>query len=261
MRPLEYLSCSILDFLYPEKCAQCGVEHQEGHWCPVGPMVDGLRAWDRPHLCRGCLVELSGESVTSKLSFGEGGELKVLAAARTGEDLVRLVGAWKYHGLRGLAWPLASWLAQALEEKFGFKEGNIGLVPVPLHRARRRSRGFNQAEVLVNLLAEEKRFKILGDILKRTRPTGQQAKVAGSGARSRNLQNAFYCGTPAPPTGAPGLYLVDDLVTSGATVLSAAETLTRSGWEVTGVIALGVAAHYSEVKVEAEEAMDEEATG
>ncbi len=239
---LEFISSSVLDLLYPERCALCGAGRQEQPWCSSGPLVAGLRAWDRPHLCRECLAGLEGEPIVGMVSQGQGAELPVFAAARTGRDLVSLVGSWKYHGLRGLAWPLKSLMNQALglEQE---KEGrSIGLVPIPLHRARRRYRGFNQAEVLSRLVAEDQHFGYLGNILYRDRATGQQAKMKETGLRDLNMAGAFCCRGISPPRDAPAILLVDDLVTSGATVLSAAATLAGAGWEVAGVLTLGLAA-------------------
>ena len=127
----------------------------------------------------------------------------------------------------------------ALKREAQFEGETFGLVPVPLHSARRRSRGFNQAEILARILAEGDRFIYCGDLLQRIRDTGQQAKVTGAGRRARNMRDAFCCRPAGLMAPKPRLYLVDDLVTSGATVLAAAEALTRSGCEVCGVFALG----------------------
>ena len=102
-------------------------------------------------------------------------------------------------------------------------------------------RGFNQAAVLARLVAESGPFLLRDDLLRRVRATGQQAKVSGASGRTRNMLEAFSCRKFTIPGEGPDLFLVDDLVTSGATVSSAAAALGRGGWSVAGVLSLGLA--------------------
>jgi len=122
------------------------------------------------------------------------------------------------------------------------------LVPVALHRRRRRIRGFNQAEILARLVARGTEAKVRTDILVRHRNTGQQAKITTSEQRRGNLAAAFRSTSPADPdpgagAGSRRVVLVDDLVTSGCTALAAAQSLGWAGWNVQGVLALGLAAN------------------
>ena len=230
MDMIRYAVSAMLDLLYPERCALCGCDHRGGHWCPVGPAVDGLRSWDQPHLCRSCLAGLSGEPHHGSIAVAEKSGLPVYAGARTSGDLVQLVGSWKYHGLRGLVWPLSSLLEQTLRAASAACERDVLLIPIPLHRGRRRARGFNQAELLARILAARSRFVFRSDLLQRTRDTGQQAKVTGAEQRTVNMENAFRCAVDPSTGNSARLYLVDDLVTSGATVAAASAALESSGW-------------------------------
>lgn len=233
---------SLLEFFYPERCAGCGAGRDEAPWCEPGPPVAGLRRWDVPHLCRACSELLRGEPVRRDLDDGVGGTVPVVAAAPTGPDLVQWIGAWKYHGVRGLAWPLAGLLRPAWETLAGETGGRPALVPVPLHVRRRRERGFNQSAVLAGLLSAGTGAVVREDLLVRSRPTAQQARLRSDGDRVRNLEGVFTArvrrdGDPA------SLVLLDDVVTSGATVIAAVRALRRGGWRVAGVVALGAALH------------------
>jgi len=164
------------------------------------------------------------------------GAYDVLAGSATNADLVQLVSSWKYHGIRGLTWPLADLLQPVLPAL----ADQVLFVPVPLHASRRRERGFNQAGLLADMLAERSGHPIEHGVLRRVRATPQQAKLDGREEDIRRLNVAdSFVACPAPPIGKP-VVLVDDLVTSGATMLEAARTLESAGWQVDALMAVGV---------------------
>jgi predicted amidophosphoribosyltransferase len=181
------------------------------------------------------------------LEAGTAGALPVVAAARTHPDLVRLVGRFKYHGCRGLAWPLTRLLQRAYiagRNHYGPVEA---AVPVALHRRRQRKRGFNQAEILCRSLGKLEGLPVMSGVLNRKRGTDQQAKLKTTDLRRHNLSGAFCArgpdeGSPGTSGRVPRVCLVDDLITSGWTVRSAAEALHAAGWTVAWVLALGLSA-------------------
>lgn len=234
--PLTFLLGTLLDLAAPEACALCGVRRGAASWCGEGPVVAGLRRWDRGHLCRSCGRGLAPGPPRGALLPGG---LPVIAAAATGGDLVAVVGAWKYQGLRGLAWPLAAILDQAARNLAADLGQAPVLVPVPLHRRRRRERGFNQAAVLAGLVAANFGWPV-ADVLVRTRSTGQQARLDDDAMRARNLAGAFVAGRRTAGVPAGPAVLVDDIVTSGATVAAAARALAAAGRAPAAVLALGL---------------------
>jgi ComF family protein len=98
------------------------------------------------------------------------------------------------------------------------------LVPVPLHRARVRRRGFAPAAVLARALARERRVPALA-ALRRVRDTPSQTGLDAAGRR-RNVAGAFAASRALP---GPTLWLVDDVVTTGATLGEAARALRAAG--------------------------------
>jgi predicted amidophosphoribosyltransferase len=241
------LTATLLDLVYPETCFLCGAMRGERPWAARGRAVAGLRFWEEVHLCRDCGGDPRTGVVTGRVGAGHGGCLEVAAPAHTHAALVKLVGGLKYHGLRGLAWPLAL----RLEDPFFQASACYGqvdaLVPVPLHPRRRRARGFNQAEILARLLGAAAGLPVATGVLARRRNTGQQARIVGPEGRRRNLEDSFRACPRSPrervrgPAG-PRLGLVDDLVTSGWTAVAAAAALRSAGWEVPWAVALGLAA-------------------
>lgn len=228
------LGRALLEALLPDACAACGGPVVDG---PHGPRVTGLRWCDGPALCIECEKHLlRPEPRAGRIGDGDD-TLCVYAGRTTDAELVGLVGTWKYRGRRGLAWPLAGLAAAGWPSDV--EPGR--LVPLPLHVGRRRERGFNQAALLAHLLAGPLRTSQVADVLRRVRATPQQAKLAAKGdARRRNVAGAFAARVPRP--GEPReLTLVDDLVTSGATCLAAAASLSRAGWCVRTVATTGLA--------------------
>lgn len=240
-------AAAFVELLFPEECAACGATAGHAAWEPAGIRVAGLRPWDRPHLCRACAGGLFAEPCARTIDPDSAEPLPVRAAAPTSARLTRVVGAWKYHGVRGLAWPFARALARAARAdplpsaasaSTDAADADV-LVAVPLHVRRQRARGFNQALMLAELAAPLMGLTVGRDTLVRTRATAQQARLADAAARQRNLEGAFAARSPRGER--RRALLVDDLVTAGATARAAATALRAAGWEVTGALALGLA--------------------
>jgi len=98
------------------------------------------------------------------------------------------------------------------------------VVPVPLHAARLRARGFNQAAVLARDAARAAGARADAAGLVRLRATPPQAGL-GRAARRRNVAGVFAARRAMPPR----VWLVDDIATTGATLASAARTVRRAG--------------------------------
>jgi ComF family protein len=100
------------------------------------------------------------------------------------------------------------------------------IIPVPLHRGRLRQRGYNQALELARPLASAFGVPLKHDLLQRLRSTPAQTELDAVGRR-RNVSGAFAlkAGIPLPPH----VTLVDDVMTTGATLAECARTLKRAG--------------------------------
>jgi len=114
------------------------------------------------------------------------------------------------------------------------------LVPVPLHRWRQMRRGFNQAVELCKPLRKASGLRVLSDVL-RAKATQSQSGLSAA-ARSKNLRNAFAV---AGPLQCRRPLVVDDVITTGATVNQLAQTLLRAGAEDVHVIAVARADQFS----------------
>lgn len=136
--------------------------------------------------------------------------------------LDRLLPRLKFHG------DLAAGrvLAQAMAARCAGLPRPDAIVPVPLHRARLRRRGYDQARELAAPLAHALHLPLLDRTLQRRRTTSAQS-LLDAAARQRNLRGAFeVAGEPTLPA---HVVLVDDVMTTGATLHAAARTLLAAG--------------------------------
>jgi predicted amidophosphoribosyltransferase len=130
----------------------------------------------------------------------------------------------KFRGLRDRAPLLGDWLADAVERRPLTVDL---LVPIPLAPGRRRERGFNQATLIAMRTGERIGVSIVESGLERARETPPQVRRTRP-ERQENLLGAFRCPEPALIAGRR-VGLVDDVMTTGATLRIAAETLKLHG--------------------------------
>lgn len=147
----------------------------------------------------------------------------------------------KYHG-NGRAFEL---LAAALADYL--RDADDGyrkplLIPVPLGAARRKERGFNQVEEIARRAADELGIPIDATLLLRTRETASQVSLQRR-ERERNMRGAFTAsprlrGASAAELSKQTYIVIDDVITTGATLQSAVDTLADAGAEHIVPIAL-----------------------
>ncbi len=147
---------------------------------------------------------------------------RIVAAAPYDGVVAEAVKALKYGSVASLAVPLGSLMAERL---WAIRETVDALVPVPLSRARRRERGFNQAELLARALAGCWGIPVL-DGMVRVRHTQPQTMLDAA-SRATNLIGAFRW--HGPDLSALRVGVVDDVATTGATIVAVAKLLCEAG--------------------------------
>lgn len=218
----------LLDLIYPPRCAGCGAR---GAWLCSACVARIQPLAVQP--CAGChrpLADVTAGRCPACAALHDDGLAGVLILARYEDPLRRAIHAFKYRGQRGLAEPLGRLLAHQAAELAGRVDV---VVPVPLHAARVRQRGYNQAALLAAVCAEQLRLPLAGDVLRRTRATRPQVGLHAA-QRHTNVAGAFTATPRATPRAAHGLagkrvLLVDDVTTSGATLRAAARELLGAG--------------------------------
>jgi len=148
------------------------------------------------------------------------------AAVRYDETARDMVQAFKYADRLDLAPAMGRWMALAGRELLADAEA---LVPVPLHWTRLWSRRFNQAAALAKVVSRQSGVPVTYHALKRARATRQQVGLTQA-ERASNVQGAFR--VPIESRAAVRgrrLLLIDDVLTSGATLDTCARILLRAG--------------------------------
>jgi ComF family protein len=143
-------------------------------------------------------------------------------------ELRELIHLLKYEHVRPAAALLGSYLAQAIGLlHVDWKDWKV--VPVPLHRGRRRQRGFNQAEMIARAAVERlgPGVKMQPGLLERKRSTSSQTGLTNHQRRA-NLRGAFVVPRPAELRNHP-ILLVDDVFTTGTTAAECSRVLLRAG--------------------------------
>jgi ComF family protein len=144
-----------------------------------------------------------------------------------GGTLKDVILLFKYRRCAPLSRPLARYAATCLAADARLWEGADHLVPVPLHAARHRERGFNQARLLARDLASIRGMRVLGGCLVKVRNAPPQAGLRAAD-RERNIVRAYAVKRTARIRGKT-LILVDDVATTGATLRECARVLVEAG--------------------------------
>jgi len=160
------------------------------------------------------------------------------AAASYEDEAVRnLIHYFKYNPLLNLQKPLATLLIKYLEKLNLDLQGFI-VVPIPLHKNKLRTRGFNQSELLAEIIAKKFGIDLDTKLLKRIKDTKPQIKIKDYKERANNIKNAFEL-INRGKVKSKNIILVDDVYTSGATIKEVVKILKRAG--AANIIALTIA--------------------
>ena len=149
-----------------------------------------------------------------------------VSAYRSRGVVRQVIHQFKYGRQTHLRQVIGGWLGEALADSRLVGQRCDLIVPVPLHPARQRERGFNQAELLAEALHRRSGIPV-GDLLQRTRYTTTQTQFDRS-ERMENLRGAFRLRRSGDVRGLRML-LVDDVLTTGSTLSECACVLRRGG--------------------------------
>jgi len=216
---------ALLQQLLPETCPRCGQIAERGFCadcvCDFVRVRSPCPCCGLPRPCTRCPAHAPGWHAN-----------RVIAPFAYAPPLAGFVQALKYSRRRALGRALGELLAGEVIRCDG--SGDV-LVPVPLHPRRLRERRFNQADEIARPLARRLKIPLLPALVRRRHASAPQAAL-DRGERWRSVQNAFS--VHGRVDGAHAV-VVDDVMTTGATVNAIAEQLKRAGadrvsvWAVT----------------------------
>lgn len=216
----------VLQVIYPRRCPVCdGIVPQAGEGICLGCM-DKLKLLTPPWCMRCGKKVQSGEEYCrdcreKKHFFKRGRALYEYGTAA--EAIYRL----KYGGRR----EYADFFGEQITEYLGEFIRDVcpdGIVPIPLHRRRRASRGYNQAALLAKAVGRRLNIPVYPEMLVRVRNTAPQKKLNAE-ERQNNLKRAFNMGRNDVKL--KTIIVMDDIYTTGATIDEAARVLKEAGAE------------------------------
>lgn len=214
---------NIHHLLFPSSCVLCGARAAGGEFfcggcrgaLPVlGPACARCAA---PLVTGGAPDAVCGDCQQRPPAFD-----RVVAAYRYAPPLDRLIQGGKYNGRLDWLRVLARELLARLEAEAAAVDL---LVPVPLHRSRLRERGYNQSLELARPLARRLGVAVVTTGIRRSRATAAQTGLSRE-AREKNVRRAF---TVECHLENRRVAIVDDVMTSGATIEALARVLRRAG--------------------------------
>lgn len=216
----------LLDFfiniIFPSRCLHCGINTEQGK--PICEACFKKISVNRTLFCGKCGSRLPNQKKICHKDF----PYTLGAAGSYGNEVVKnLIHGLKFKFIRSAAAPLGEILtayARAIDiplEKFV-------VMPIPLSKERLRSRGFNQSELIAKVFADNFKLPMDPSSLARLKHAKAQSETKGIFERMQNVRGNFFVRNPEKING-KNIILVDDVITSGATMLEAATTLKNSG--------------------------------
>lgn len=234
------LKDDILDFVYPQHCVICKkyLKREERDVCEVcwnslvtlpAPFCPYCRSLYEPGDTECSFCQSVGKTIEDHKVF------MVRSLGRFDDYYEELIHRFKY----GKKIPLGKRLAQRLGETINgdpnFLESDLKtqnscfLIPVPLHKSRYRERGFNQSEIIAEEISNVTGLSVLKNALKRQKNTKDQTNLSPE-QREENVRGAFVVTQPEMINGKK-IILVDDVITTGATLSECARMLKQAGAE------------------------------
>lgn len=223
------LPAALLNLVFPDECRVCASPLKEFSAVPVcAHCLAAPKPLLAEYFCADCgtpfmnAAPLDDDGRCGLCRRGLNGFDRVYSFGEYDGTLRRLIHLFKYSGFKPLAAPFGRLLLTVLprEQRFDM------VVPMPLHWRRAWDRGFNQAELLARLVSKRIGAPMV-NALRRTHATRIQAGLTNS-QRRENVAGVFAARTGKPVLGMHVL-LIDDVLTTGATVSAAALELKRAG--------------------------------
>ena len=231
----------IKELVFPDNCWVCRAylnSRHERQLCPA--CLDSIPRNVPPFcgLCSRHLEQYSDDGLCASCRGQTRYYDRAWGACLYDEPMRQLIHAFKYNGKTALRKTFLNLMREHIDTyHVPLSQFDI-TAPIPLHAARLRERGFNQAGILSDALCRHYQMAHCADLLWRARPTETQTALDQK-QRWTNLQGAFKMNLSKAVT-AKSVLLVDDLLTTGATIDAASACLKKAGASYVGVLTLAI---------------------
>ncbi len=216
LRLLKELS----QFFFPPLCFTCDNLKENEFFCKdCFELI--LRARIHPPFCKKCGRNLKRHRCKTRLRYID----EVYAIFNYTDKIKDLIETYKFKRYTRLSEFFAPFVMEHIE-KF-IPEFDV-IIPVPLHPSRKRERGFNQIELILDKVCERMEINYRKDILIRIKPTKSQAKIKDDKKRKDNVKNAFIV-IKKDDIKNRKVLIVDDVFTTGSTLEECAKAVKEKG--------------------------------
>lgn len=219
----------ILDFIWPQFCINCKKKLSSEETLFCRHCLTGLRKVESPY-CRICGDPVNGEiSISYKCQYCTSFKpdfTKARSVFRFRCAISKAIYALKYHKSTYIAAPLAEMAVASIKEHYNDIIFDL-VTYVPLHNKKFRKRTYNQAAIIATHISKKIHVPLAGDLITRVRDTGTQTKL-NFYERKKNMYQAFQT-VNAKKLRHKTILLVDDVMTTGATVNACAKALKKGG--------------------------------
>jgi ComF family protein len=214
---------ALLDLLFPPTCSICNELLDAHHSVVCPPCEQSFETVEQPY-CHRCGQPI--DKTCPDCRKRPSPLLKIRSAFVFGGRIQEALSKFKYKGRWELATYLADQMLQFTPSDFHWDVDL--LIPVPLHRRKLWQRGYNQSALLAKSLSRKTNVPCSPAGLVRIRATPSQSTRSNRLERLVNLKGAFKLGKPKG-VAQKNVCLVDDVITTGATLTACAEALLKSG--------------------------------
>ena len=231
----------LADLIFPRNCTLCRSYHPRTAEDPLCPECFAKLPFNRPPFCLKCsrrLESYSDEGLCPDCRRHPPAFDYAWAATVYADPLSSLIPHYKFHNKTALRTTFGKIIREFLV-RYDIRLSPDVIVPVPLHPARLRERGYNQAALIAERLAPVLGAPVAQSGLERARHTPRQSEL-GQKERFTNVIGAFRITTPSRFMD-KHVILVDDLLTTGSTASEAAKVLKAAGAAKVGVLTLAIA--------------------
>ncbi|MDR0750521.1 MAG: ComF family protein [Tannerellaceae bacterium] len=230
MQVTTQILTNFIHLFFPRLCVSCKT-----------PLIQGEK-----QICLGCLCDLpltnfhtNENNPVSQLFIGKADIVNATAWLHyeKGTKVQKLIHSFKYYNNKDLAYQLGRQMGLSLQSYIN-QEIDL-LIPVPLHKKRQRERGYNQSEWICKGLASVVPIPVCTNSLQRKTASGTQTNKSLY-SRWTNVQQLFALSDKHDLTG-KHILLVDDVITSGATLSICAKALSAAPGIKISILALAAA--------------------
>ncbi len=217
-----------INIFFPRICLHCKNDiHYLDENILCSPCHEQLKTITMP-LCAKCGQPIdSGEHCYSCRKLKTKPKCSFIRSAFTFNEPMRsIIHEYKYKNKPYLSKTLGLWMRELLKTNQEFKDFHF-LLAVPLAKKKLAQRGFNQSELLADIMAKNKDFKVIKNAIIRSKNTQSQTTL-NKKDRKTNISNAFSVLKPKLIKG-KNIILIDDVATTGSTLQELAKTLKEAG--------------------------------